>query len=65
MGDGERMLGELLEFKRAAIRDLEEIKRGMDSLHAFKWRVAGGAAVLSVMMTGIAEAIHIYLKIGG
>ena len=65
MGDGERVLGELLEFKRTAIRDLDEIKRGMDSLQAFKWRVAGGAAVLSAIMTGLAEAVHIYMKIGG
>jgi len=53
------ILGELKEFKRATLSDLSQIKKEIRALNQFKWRVAGGAAVLSVLLVIAIEAVHL------
>lgn len=54
----EMLLGELKAFRDQTQRDLAEIKSDIKSLQQFKWRVAGGAAVLSIIMTAVIEFIR-------
>lgn len=61
MRDSERIIGELAEFKRATLEELRDIKKDLRGLQRFKWRVAGGAATLSMLLTAIAEFLHISL----
>lgn len=58
MNDTERVIGKLEEFKEWVMRDLHEIKSDVKALNQFKWRVAGGAAVLSVLLTVVIEVFH-------
>lgn len=62
MNDVERLLGRLEEFKEQTLRELQEIKDDIRALQKFKWRVVGGAAVLSFILTGLIELLQIYLK---
>lgn len=58
MGDTERVIGMLLEFKRSHEKHMDEftketraefgkVNKKLDSLTRFKWKVAGGASVVS------------------
>ena len=48
-----------LEGKVDAIHaDLADIKKDVKALQNFKWRVAGGAAVLSFILTSAIELIR-------
>ena len=67
MSDTERVIGELKEFKRVALKemdnlrdDLREVKKEVRMLMRFKWRVAGGSAVLMTVLTAVVEAIHVW-----
>ncbi len=51
------LLGELKAFRHQTEKDLSEIKKDIKSLQQFKWRVAGGAAVLSVLLAAVIELI--------
>lgn len=51
---------DLSQFKLNIKEDLTEIKVDVKLLNQFKWRVAGGAAILSCIITGIVELIHMY-----
>lgn len=56
MDDLQHMLGQFSEFKRWMEIEMTDLKRKVDDLNSFKWRVAGGAAVLSVILTAVVEA---------
>lgn len=56
------MKGELREFKRSVLSELQEVKSGIKALKQFKWRVAGGAGVLVTILTAVAEAIKTIMK---
>lgn len=53
----EFLLGELKAFRDQTQKDLAEIKSDVKELKQFKWRVAGGAAVLSVILAAVIEII--------
>lgn len=64
----ERVLGRLEEFQRQADRRFDKIERDnsqrfsniegkIDDLNEFKWRMAGGAFVLSIALTGAIELV--------
>lgn len=46
MNDTQRILGELKEFKRATLEELEDIKEKVDALNAFKWKVTGAMVLV-------------------
>lgn len=58
MNDTERVIGKLEEFKEWAKAELTEIKSDVKALNQFKWRVAGGAAMLSIVLTALVEIFH-------
>ena len=65
--DSQRILGRLEEFKDATISELvrvheslEGIKSDIQELQQFKWRVAGGAAMLAIILTAVVEAFARY-----
>lgn len=58
MNDTERVIGKLEEFRDWAKDELAEIKADIKSLQSFKWRVAGGAGVLAVLLTILVEVFH-------
>jgi hypothetical protein len=53
MKDVDRILGRLEEFKEQTTQRLEVIEKKIDTLHEFKWRLAGGLTVLSIMLSVI------------
>lgn len=55
----ERVIGALHEFKKHADKRLDSLEAKVDALQQFKWRVAGGMAVLSTIVIGVVEAIRI------
>lgn len=57
--DIERSLGRMEGKIEAISTDLTEVKADVKSLNQFRWRVAGGAAILSFVLTGIVEVIHL------
>lgn len=64
MPDTERLIGELKEFKRATLRELEsingeisELDKSVQKLLSFKWKFTG--AVTAVV--SIVEVIHIFV----
>lgn len=66
MKDVERIIGELEGFKEETLRRFDRLDSKQDrtdekleSLQKFKWRIAGGAAVLSAILTGVAEFLHL------
>lgn len=59
MIDHDRAIGTLEERSIQQGKDIAEIKSDVKTLLAFKWKVAGGAAVLSVFLTAVAELAHI------
>lgn len=61
----DRVLGRLQEFKEQTLKELTEIKKDVKALQKFKWRVAGGAAVLSFLLTGFIELMNIISKMKG
>lgn len=63
-----RLLGRLEEFRCSARKEFQDLKDEIHELRAevkalnqFKWRVAGGAGVLSVFMVVLIELVH-FLK---
>lgn len=55
MGNLERLLGRLEEFQKSAEKRFDSLEAKVDALNQFKWRVAGGAALLSVFLTATIE----------
>jgi hypothetical protein len=51
MNDAERILGRLQEFKDHTSHRLDKIEKKLDVLHEFKWRIAGGVTMLSVLVS--------------
>lgn len=51
MDESDRILGRLEEFKENALRRLDGIESKISELQKFKWRLAGGAAVLGVIVS--------------
>lgn len=62
MESAERVIGALQEFKSHAERRFDSIESKVDALQQFKWRVAGGMAVLSTIIIGIVEVLHVFTK---
>lgn len=59
MDGTERIIGELKEFKRVTIKELDTIKQDIRALQNFKWRVVGGAMVIAGLVSGAFELIHL------
>lgn len=51
----ERVIGKLEEFKSTTTERLDRIEIKVDRLQEFKWRVAGGAALLCLLFSVAAE----------
>lgn len=49
--DGKILLGELKEFKRQTVFELQEIRKDVKTLMAFKWKVIGTAGAVSLLAT--------------
>ena len=62
MQDIQRSLGKLEGNMEAIKADVKEIKMEVKLLSQFKWRVAGGAAVLSVVVASIGSIISHWLR---
>lgn len=60
MDDLSRAIGELQGTMRAVQSDVSEIKGDVKGLQQFKWRVAGGAAALAVILTAVVEAFSMF-----
>ena len=52
------ILGELKEFKRSTLKELEYIRKEIHNLNAFKWRVTG----IMSFLVGLAEIAHIVIS---
>jgi hypothetical protein len=59
--DEHEFRGEMKEFKRLALEFMTEIRADVKALNQFKWRVAGGSAVLAILLSVSLEAIHVIL----
>lgn len=59
MKDVERMLGALEEFKRMTEKRLDNIEVKVDSITHLKWKIVGGATVISLIL---ATAIDTLIK---
>lgn len=57
MDSPDRILGRLEEFQRSAERRFDAIEQKVDALNQFKWRVAGGAALLSFLLASGAQVL--------
>ena len=57
MQDTERVIGRLEEFRSWTQKELAEIKTDVKALNQFQWRVAGGAGVLSVIISAVVTGI--------
>lgn len=55
----QRTLGRLESKVETICTDVSEMKADVKSLQNFKWRVAGGAAVLAVVLTGAIELFQL------
>lgn len=53
----DRVLGRLEEFKRLSEKRFDQLERKVDELREFRWRVAGGAAALSILLTVV---LHLF-----
>lgn len=51
MDGSDRIIGRLEEFKRVTESRLDRLENKIDKLHEYKWRVAGGVTVVSVVVT--------------
>lgn len=59
--DVNEFIGEIREFKKNVEADLKEIKQDMKSLNNFRWRMAGGSALLVLILTIAAQAVSAWL----
>ena len=57
MKDVDLILGELKEFKRATLKELEQIKKDVHTLSIFKWKVTG----IMTFLVGASEVIHMFI----
>ncbi len=62
MDGAERVIGRLEEFKKYAEKEFHEIKSDIKLLNQFKWRIAGGAGVLSVVISLMVTIVIELLK---
>lgn len=51
------LLGELREFKRQTIKELQELKRDVRSLNRFHWKLIGASGAASFFATLLIEVI--------
>ena len=65
MNDTERVLGRLEEFQKNSEKRFDEITdrfekmdEKLDALNEFKWRMAGGAIVMGLALSGLIELIQ-------
>jgi hypothetical protein len=55
MPDNERVLGELLEFKRYMTREMGELRKEIKGLSHFRWKVTGIATAVSAIVAFFAH----------
>lgn len=60
MDNIQRSIGKLENMMSVVVNDVKEIKEDVKSLNNFKWRMAGGAAVLSILLTIAVEAMKAF-----
>ncbi len=60
--DVNEFIGEIREFKRNVEGDLKEIKKDVKTLNNFKWRVAGGSALLVLFLTIAVQVIEVWAR---
>lgn len=58
MNTRDLLLGELKQFKRQTISELKEIKRDVQSLMTFRWKLIGASAVASFLATLVIEFLR-------
>lgn len=61
MGDTERVIGELTEFKRATLSKLNDLEIQVRELSYFKWKATG---FMAAILTAI-ELAHLAMKANG
>ena len=57
MQDTDRIIGKLEEFREWSKKRFDHIERQLEDLNRFKWKIAGGAAVLSGLFVALFEAL--------
>ena len=58
MDDVDRILGKLEAFKEFSEREFQQIRQDISELKQFKWKVYGGAGVISTIISAaLAEKI--------
>jgi len=63
MSDTERIIGALTEFKEDAKCRFDKIEKDIEDLKGFKWRVIGGAMLVSFVFTALIQLGSIYARI--
>jgi hypothetical protein len=56
---GNELIGELREFKRATLEELREIKRDIKALNEFRWKLTGKQTVILLVFNLAMTAIEI------
>ena len=56
--DVNEFIGEIREFKRATLTELNEIKKDVKALNRIHWKVAGGTASLILFLTIAAQVVE-------
>lgn len=49
----DRILGVLQEFRSSTIKRLDSIENKIEDLSGFKWKIIGGSAVISFIVTAL------------
>lgn len=60
--DEQRILGRLEEFQKNSEKRFDQIEKKLDTLNEFKWRLAGGVTVLSLLLTIIIEVLKEFAR---
>lgn len=58
MDSTDRIIGELKEAKRTTMARLDKIEVKIDDLYKVRWQIAGGATVISVIITSIIQFLR-------
>jgi hypothetical protein len=58
MNSTERIIGALQEFKSHTEKRFDRLESKVDSFQQFRWKVAGGLAVLSTLVVAVFELLR-------